>query len=394
MFQWVRNLKTSYKLGLGFGVCLAFTCVLGVTALSRMADVNQITEAIALHTLPNATKLAKLNSAIKQFRLSQYRYVTDVNPANKQDATTKLATFQEDAEKALAEYEHTVKTDEERKTYDTIKTSWEQYKSTSLELKPMVDRNQRVEAAAFVTTRLKDSFVAMRTMMDTKIAECEKKSAAEVKTATTIYASGRIWILLEFMGAILSGLLAAILVTRAFARPLIHLSTLGKALAVGDVDQETYLNSRDEVGQLADAFRALVAYQKEMASVAEEIAQGDLTYSIEPKSEKDALGHAFKQMSENLRLLIGALSTHSNSVADTSHQLSTLASHAGQQVGDVSMAIDEVARSASQTAVTSQEMAHGSEQQAQSAQKASVAMERLQAAAVTVQTSVQRQQQS
>ena len=83
MLRWIKDLKTSYKLGIGFGICLAFTCVLGGTALSQMADLNRTSEEIATHTLPNAIKLAKLNSAIKQFRLTQYRYVTNVNPANK-----------------------------------------------------------------------------------------------------------------------------------------------------------------------------------------------------------------------------------------------------------------------------------------------------------------------
>ena len=41
---------------------------------------------------------------------------------------------------------------------------------------------------------------------------------------------------------------------------------------------------------MADAFRSLITYQREVAEVAEAMAQGDLTQSIEPKSAKDILG--------------------------------------------------------------------------------------------------------
>jgi signal transduction histidine kinase len=42
-----------------------------------------------------------------------------------------------------------------------------------------------------------------------------------------------------------------------------------------------------------------------MARVAHAIARGDLSQDVEPKSEQDVLGTAFRQMSANLRLLVG-----------------------------------------------------------------------------------------
>src|SRR5919201_1832727 len=44
-----------------------------------------------------------------------------------------------------------------------------------------------------------------------------------------------------------------------------------------------------------------------MARVANAIARGDLTQTVQPKSDRDVLGTAFKQMSDNLRLLVGQL---------------------------------------------------------------------------------------
>jgi len=45
----------------------------------------------------------------------------------------------------------------------------------------------------------------------------------------------------------------------------------------------------------------MVAYLREMANVANSIAQGDISKTMTPRSEHDTLGLAFYQMSEYLR---------------------------------------------------------------------------------------------
>ena len=47
---------------------------------------------------------------------------------------------------------------------------------------------------------------------------------------------------------------------------------------------------------MAGAFGAMVGSLREKAGIAEAIARGDLTRDVEPRSERDALGHAFRAM--------------------------------------------------------------------------------------------------
>ena len=76
-------------------------------------------------------------------------------------------------------------------------------------------------------------------------------------------------------------------VTHLIARPLKDMASAARGLALGDISQEITLVRKDEVGEVADAFRSLITYQREVAEVAEAMAQGDLTQNIEPKSDKD-----------------------------------------------------------------------------------------------------------
>ena len=52
----------------------------------------------------------------------------------------------------------------------------------------------------------------------------------------------------------------------------------------------------------------MIDYLRETAEAARRIAYGDLTATVRPRSERDALGHAFVAMSANLNDLVGRTS--------------------------------------------------------------------------------------
>jgi len=183
-------------------------------------------------------------------------------------------------------------------------------------------------------------------------------------------------------------------VGRSFTRPLMRITQAARGLAVGDIDQRIQVNSRDEIGQMAESFRSMIAYQQEMAGVAAAIAAGDLTCSVAPKSDKDALGSAFATMIANLRQLVGEAARNADAVAAASAQLAESADRTGKAANDIARVMQEVAQAADQSARASQEMARGSEQQARSAAEAAGAMEQLQQAVSRVQRGGERQQQA
>jgi signal transduction histidine kinase len=102
-------------------------------------------------------------------------------------------------------------------------------------------------------------------------------------------------------------IMVGFVLSRRVANAAGQVASAAKGLAHGELNQRIRVRSRDELGQMADAFREMIAYQQEMARVANAIARGDLTQTVEPKGERDVLGTAFQQMSGNLRLLVGQL---------------------------------------------------------------------------------------
>ena len=179
--------------------------------------------------------------------------------------------------------------------------------------------------------------------------------------------------------------LLAVFMARTIANPIKVISSHALRLAVGDVDQEITHRSEDEIGGLAESFRMLVAYLKKMADAAGKIASGDLAQSIEPASEYDVLGNAFKQMVVSLQNLVGQVVDNANHLGAASGQLASSANQAGQATSQIAATIQQIARGTSQqseaithTASSVEQMkraidgvAKGAQEQAASVSKAS-----------------------
>ncbi|MBM4445229.1 MAG: HAMP domain-containing protein [Chloroflexi bacterium] len=153
------------------------------------------------------------------------------------------------------------------------------------------------------------------------------------------------------------------LITRlTIGRPLKSLVATSQALAEGDVEQEISIRSRDEVGDLADAYRRVVDYMKEMAGVTKRIAAGDLALEIQPKSEKDVLAGAFSQMVASQRELIGKVKATAASVSEAGRQLSRASEQTAQATQQIASTIQMIARGAGEQSVTLQDSRRNMEQ--------------------------------
>ncbi len=92
-------------------------------------------------------------------------------------------------------------------------------------------------------------------------------------------------------------------VAQSMAKPLVKLSDNARNIAMGDFEQNIGHHSVDEIGVLADSFRALRSYAKEAASAAEALGNGDLSVQVKPKSERDVLSLSLKHAIETQQKL-------------------------------------------------------------------------------------------
>ncbi|MGB9591648.1 MAG: methyl-accepting chemotaxis protein, partial [Candidatus Kryptoniota bacterium] len=191
-------------------------------------------------------------------------------------------------------------------------------------------------------------------------------------------------IVITLISAILVVVLA-FLIASTIGKPIQQVAAIADQLALGDIQQTIPLQRNDEIGKLADSFRALIDHQKQVAAIAQRLAQKELDLTIIPKSEKDSLSQSLLQMLSTLKETITTIARQAVQLLNASDQLASAADQSGRATNQITATIQQVARGASQqaesinqTASSVEQMtraingvAHGAQEQAQAVGKAS-----------------------
>ena len=95
---------------------------------------------------------------------------------------------------------------------------------------------------------------------------------------------------------------------RAIAIPITLVAEAASRIGEGELDiSAPWEDRKDEIGTMARAFNRMTASLRDLASVADNIANGDLRDQVKPRSKRDRLAISFGIMAENLRGLTGEM---------------------------------------------------------------------------------------
>jgi len=192
-----------------------------------------------------------------------------------------------------------------------------------------------------------------------KMGLISEKQTSEANSASTQLALLSIILIFIFI-LIIS--VTAFVIARGITKPIKVMANTANRLAQGDINQTLEYTSKDEYGVLADSFRQIISYQKEMTNAAVVISNGDLTSTIRPKSDKDELGNAFKRMIESLRESVGQVAESAAVLNSASTQLASAASQTGDATGQITTTMQQVAKGIGQEAESVTYTAHSMEQ--------------------------------
>lgn len=123
-----------------------------------------------------------------------------------------------------------------------------------------------------------------------------------------------------------------------------------KKLALGEVDIKIEKERDDEFGVLVDAIKQMIAGSREQAEVSEQIARGNLAVSIKPRSDKDLMGKALKDLIEDNNRMLGGIresaiqvTTGADQVASASQSLAQGSTEQASALQQVNASINEIA---------------------------------------------------
>ena len=168
--------------------------------------------------------------------------------------------------------------------------------------------------------------------------------------------------LAALLGALVTGTLLSIFITRSITKPLLSALAAADAVAEGDMSVEIESTSRDETGRLLAAMARMVTSTRTMVAAAGRIAEGDLAVAVTPRSEKDALGLALRNMVDKLVRVIAEVQTGAAAVSAAAGQVSSASETLSQGTTEQAASVEETTASLEQMSASINQNAENSRQ--------------------------------
>jgi methyl-accepting chemotaxis protein len=352
-------------------VMLALMLLIGASSIRSLAAVDGKGGSMYADRVVPIRDLAEARALLGDIDSQIQRAITDTGG----DDAGYVAAAKADADKLdalMARYAKTFLVEREKAGLRRFQADWDGYQET---VSTLLDAAVAGDDAGAVRVYYADA-VSGYADVDAEVAELIGVNDAEAKALNAgigaTYAGSRRTVIVLVLVALVLGLSAALLIAGRITAGVVSMLRAARGLAEGDCDQEVRVASRDEIGEMAVAFEAVIAHTRTMAATAGEIADGDLTVTVEPKGERDTLGHAFARMVENLRQIVGDVAGSAGQLSSASAQIAATSDEAGRAVGEIAHAVSDVAQGAERQ-VQMVEATRGAVQQAARAADASSA---------------------
>ncbi len=166
------------------------------------------------------------------------------------------------------------------------------------------------------------------------------KGASSSKSASTL-----ITLILGLIGIALA-IAIALFISNRIVGGVRQMLTAAQGLARGDVEQHVEVRNTDEVGAMAQAFEGLIEYLHVTAAAARELASGNFAIAIEPRSERDVLGHAFVDLRDQVGEIVTSIRSTSQVLNDSSEQMASTTDEVGRAIDEIAMSVGSVASGA------------------------------------------------
>ncbi|HEY2390830.1 MAG TPA: HAMP domain-containing methyl-accepting chemotaxis protein [Candidatus Angelobacter sp.] len=360
--KWFSNLKIARKLTMSFAIVLTMMTGLGIFAVLQFAKLYEPTTAITSNYLPSIETMSDISQdaiLLRRYELGTLSADTpDIKDAYLQGG---LATT-EKIKAAVTKYDGMVDAGEERKIFQDLQAALLDYLPRRDHVNELIQQNNFKEA-------IRISFHENKASMDTLLAAAAKDMKYNHENATherelseSVYHSSRMLVFIVIGAALILGIFLTMVVSRMIANPLRTMQEAAAKLALGDANQQITHESKDETGALAQSFREVISYNQTIARACEALGRGDVTVSVEPKSDKDLLAQNFSHAVSAIRDTVKEMSEGSSNLAAASEELSATSSQMSANAEETAAQAGAVSSAAEQISANVQTVVSGSEE--------------------------------
>lgn len=304
--QWFLNMKIRAKLLCGFIIVALIAGIVGVVGITNIKSINNSdTELYEKMTIP-IEQMNNISTDFQKVRVNIRDMIITNDITTMQAKITEIDALRADFADNLDKFSKEISSDEMQKVFDELIQSRTDFGTQLTIVTDLAKANKDVEALSIIAadgemgkaTKIEQNAIAK--LVETKLAEAKAKAEANTDLAN----KATIIMIAVISFGILLAIALGVILSRVIGKPMKLLTEAADKLAVGDINVDVKSTSKDETGELMNAFTSMIENTKAQAHVAEMISNGDFSTNIIPKSENDILSKSMATMTLTLKDLV------------------------------------------------------------------------------------------
>ena len=339
-----KNLRIGVRLGLGFGLMLVLLSVIAYIGMTRLAAVNDITSDIVSNKWLKVGLLQEGLAGVNDIGIGARDLVLATKAEARQASKERVMKGRASIGKAWDTLKPTLNQSRGIEMLQGILDSRERFIAAQNQVIKLMDENKVDDARAYVAGDFGKVAVEYRQRVNALIKFQGELMDQAGTSAAQQYQQARTLMLALAFAAIVIGVGIALWVTRSITRPLNEAVGVANQLADGDLTATIEVTSSDETGQLLQAMKNMV---------------GKLSQIIgEVRGSADALSSASEEISATAQSISQATSEQAASVEETSASIEQMSASINQNT-DNAKVTDGMASQAAKQAVAGGEAVKG-----------------------------------
>ena len=351
----MENVSISRRLGAGFGLIVLMTVALGVLSLFDRQRLSEQNTLLYRHPFTVSNAVLRADRDVTAIHRSMKDVVLAKDAEEIEAAVQKVDELEGKVFDSLTIVEERFLGDKTKVT-DLVQSikDWRPIRTEVIAL----TRSGQAEAAVAITKGKGAVHVSqINEQMLGFIVFAQSRADQFLKDSQDTAA--RVWrIIAGVLAAIVAlSLIIVVLLTRSIVLPLgaepADMDRIMREVALGHVDIEFDENGRESRGVLA-SIKSMVASISGVADAAREIAEGNLTVEVTPRSGEDVLGNALLNMVESLKRQLREIGEGANVLVASSGEIAALASQLAASSSESSTAVTQTTTTVEEVRQTSQ----------------------------------------
>lgn len=342
-----KRLKIAKKLTVSFLILSIIATIIGVVGIVGMRTINKADEELYEMQTEPLIYLSYMLNSLNDMQLNLREGIISSGKLSAIESSEKA--FNEELEtfkSSLELYKSKLNSDDLDKISTAESIINDFYIPTSEKVFNLAKAGEMTNAY-IATESISNSvdfvFTYMNDSLSSKVDSAKATSESNGRLTNTLSLVLIAVVIVGFASSILIGIFMA----RTISNPVNKMVTAANKLAVGDTDINVDYDetSKDEIGILAQSFNKVIEGIKEQVEIVLKVAEGDLSFTVAPRSDKDIMEISLENTIKNLNKILLEINEASLQVLEGSNQLSYGAQELSQGATEQASTIEELSAS-------------------------------------------------